>query len=200
MTQARAYRGIRLQRPTLQRLMTAANLELIRTGVNRSAAVKRPTDATTWHAVRHKGVSRNGSDFLWKAIPNAPRVGNYWTHIPGYEERAACLLCDDHPIETLEHILLKCCAPERRIVWQLCERLWRKRETTWPALSYGLILGRPLADVRAEGGPARLGASRLFRIMIPDSVFLIWKLRSERPLKTGMESPQHPPRRYTDDG
>lgn len=39
------------------------------------------TEASIWKSLRDIDVSRNISDFLWKAMHNARRVGKYWQHI-----------------------------------------------------------------------------------------------------------------------
>ncbi|KAI0084020.1 hypothetical protein BDY19DRAFT_878091, partial [Irpex rosettiformis] len=81
-----------------------------------------PTDATLWHGLRHKDISRNIADFLWHTTHNSPRVGKYWTHIPTYEQRATCELCNVE--DSIEHILIECDAPENKVIWSLVKKGW----------------------------------------------------------------------------
>lgn len=196
LTQAIAYSAIRSLNKPLQRTATAFNLDLIRTAAHGSITSRLPTNATIWHALRKKEISRNVSDFMWRATHNSIRVGRYWSHIPGYEERAVCKVCPGDPVEDLKHILLECRAPERRVVWNLCRELWLMRWGTWPELSFGGILGCGLADF-SHGNRASPGASRLYRILISESAHLIWCMRCTRKIDRGGEGPPFSSRETT---
>ncbi|KAJ7148899.1 hypothetical protein C8R46DRAFT_916676, partial [Mycena filopes] len=49
----------------------------------------------------------------------------------------------------------------------------------WPALSLGAILGCGLVIFEDEKKKAIPSTARLFRILITESMYLIWKLRCE---------------------
>ncbi|KAF8067092.1 hypothetical protein FPV67DRAFT_1769565, partial [Lyophyllum atratum] len=49
-----------------------------------------------------------------------------------------------------------------------------------PAPSLGSVLGAPLADFGDEGDVKLTGDSRLYRILMVDSAYLIWKIRCAR--------------------
>ncbi|KAJ7211046.1 hypothetical protein B0H12DRAFT_1033534, partial [Mycena haematopus] len=49
----------------------------------------------------------------------------------------------------------------------------------WPDLSLGLLFGCGLATFKDEEGRHLRGASRLFRIIVSESLFLIWKIRND---------------------
>ena len=100
--------------------------------------------ATTGGAIRHKDISRNISDFLWRTLHQSQRVGRYWRHIPNYEQRSMCELCDEE--ESMDHILTECNSPERRLIWGMAESAWRKKHHTWPEPHLGNIIGAPLAQ------------------------------------------------------
>ncbi|KAF8176882.1 hypothetical protein K438DRAFT_1607023 [Mycena galopus ATCC 62051] len=101
-------------------------------------------------------------------------IGSYWKHIPECEDRVTCQYCGE--IEDLEHIVLKCRHPGQNQVWALVKELWLKKHHTWKELSLGVILGCGLVLIKDENGRHLPGATRLFRILISESLFLIWKL------------------------
>lgn len=113
-----------------------------------------------------------------KATHSALRVGKFWAHIPGFEDRATCQVCGE--IESLDHILLECKQPGQSEVWKLAVELWAKKYGVLPQPSMGGILGCCLAAFEAESKSRPSGVNRLYRILITECVYLIWKLRCER--------------------
>ncbi|KAJ7078803.1 hypothetical protein C8R44DRAFT_654405, partial [Mycena epipterygia] len=136
------------------------------------------SDADIWKAVAGRDFLPRTAQFLWKGIHNAHRIGKYWTHIPECEDRAECQCC--HTMEDLEHILLKCDSPGQAIIWRAAEVLWLEKEPEWPEVTLGTILGCGLAEFRDDRGRIRRGTQRLYRILISESAYLIWKLRNDR--------------------
>ncbi|KAJ6475887.1 hypothetical protein DFH09DRAFT_1253527 [Mycena vulgaris] len=185
LTQALAYRGIKEQRTIPSRKDTEENLKLIR-DVSKNLFERTPTPAKIWKSVRHADLSRRVKTFLWKSIHGAHRIGKFWKHIPGYEERGMCSHCD--VVETLEHILLECTSPARAQIWELVQQLWLKKRRQLPPLSMGLILGCCMATFEKESKSKPSGVNRLFRILISESAFLIWKLRCERVIQDKLHS------------
>ncbi|KAI0782454.1 ribonuclease H-like protein [Irpex lacteus] len=178
LTQALAYKGIRERQQYRQRAAAEAPLDMARNCVHDHLGGRKPTDATIWHGLRNKDISRNISDFLWRATHKSQRVGKYWDHIPGFETRATCPLCDEE--ESMEHILVDCDSPERKIIWRLAEKAWAKKHNEWPGVHIGNIIGAPLAQFKNEKGERKGGASRFFTILMTESAHLIWKIRCER--------------------
>lgn len=144
LTQASAYKGIREIQKKNERTAAAAPLDMTRYRVQDDLGGGVPTDATIWQAIRHKDISRNISDFLWRTLHQSQRVGRYWRHIPNYEQRSMCELCDEE--ESMDHILTECNSPERRLIWGMAESAWRKKHHTWPEPHLGNIIGAPLAQ------------------------------------------------------
>ena len=108
---------------------------------------------------------------------DAHHIGKYWKHIPDCEDRGICQFCGE--MEDLEHIVLKCVRPGQNQIWGLAKELWLKKNPTWPTLSMGAILGCGLAAIKDENGRQDPGASRLYRILISESLFIIWKIRND---------------------
>ncbi|KAJ7481429.1 hypothetical protein B0H11DRAFT_2419616 [Mycena galericulata] len=142
-----------------------------------SAEYRRKRIAKIWKSIRHKDITRQIKNFLWKTVHDAHRIGKFWTHIPGYEERAECHSCGE--VESMEHILLKCRKPGQAKIWELAETLWKKKHPEWPQLSMGAIMGCALANFTDEKGRPLPGANRLYRIIITESIYLIWKTRCD---------------------
>ncbi|KAJ7093650.1 hypothetical protein C8R43DRAFT_908052 [Mycena crocata] len=106
------------------------------------------------------------------------KCGPYWRNIPTYEHWAVCPICDAD--ETMEHTLLECNAPGQQIIWKLCRQLWEMKHSRMPDLSVGLIFGCGLAEFKNSNGKNSTEANRLFKIIISESAFLVWKIRCER--------------------
>lgn len=88
----------------------------------------------------------------------------------------------------MEHILTDCPIPGRTIIWNLAQNLWLKKHDTWPEIrNIGSILKCGLADFKTHEGKPDPGANRLYRIIISESAFLIWKLRCNRVMVAGTD-------------
>ncbi|KAJ7144044.1 hypothetical protein C8R44DRAFT_531758, partial [Mycena epipterygia] len=173
------YRSIREEkaRRLPQRALTTIKLEVIRQAVA-DAFGRRVSDADIWRSVSVKDILPRTAQFIWKGIHNAHRIGKYWTHIPECEDRAVCSDCE--VLEDLEHILVKCKCPGPGIIWQAAKSLWLEKESHWPEVSLGSILGCGLAEFRGDGGKQKRGAQWLYRILMSEFSYLIWRLRNDR--------------------
>ncbi|KAJ7191976.1 hypothetical protein GGX14DRAFT_380572, partial [Mycena pura] len=136
------------------------------------------TDAEVWNSLYVKEFLPRPSQFIWKCVHNAHKAGAYWIHIPDCKDRAICKDCG--VTESLEHILVNCGSPRQEIIWEAAETLWLERESKWPGVSLGTVLGCGLAEFRDGGGKIDRGAQRLYRILMSESAYLIWRLRNER--------------------
>lgn len=95
----------------------------------------------------------------------------------------------------MDHILTACEHPTRSLIWRRAEKLWPHGESTWPRISLGTIVGcntltvETLQRKKDETGRPQLskhydpGATRLLRIIISESAYLIWTLRCERTIR-----------------
>ncbi|KAJ7699732.1 hypothetical protein B0H16DRAFT_1668784 [Mycena metata] len=130
------------------------------------AAIKKAKGAPIRKATQN--IIKQVRNFLWKSLHNAHCIGDFWTHIPECGDRGICQFCG--VTEDLEHI---------KQVWDLAKDLWLKQYDHWPVLTLGAILGCGLAFISDENGKQLPGASRLFRILISESLFTIWKIRND---------------------
>ncbi|KAJ7649222.1 hypothetical protein B0H17DRAFT_1163744 [Mycena rosella] len=157
------YRSIREEKTKklTPRASTVKKLEVVRTAAY-EIFDRRVSDTDIWRSNLH----------------NAHKIGTYWTHIPECEDRAICQGCED--LENLEHILLECECPGQKLIWKAAETLWLEKESHWPEVTLGTILGCGLAEFRDDRGKIKPGTQRLYRILMSESAYQIWRLRNER--------------------
>ncbi|KAJ7174703.1 ribonuclease H-like protein, partial [Mycena filopes] len=186
LTQASAYRGIKEMRNKVSRKATNKNISNVQEEL-RNQYVHAPTAATIWKSIRHKDITRQIRTFLWKSMHGAHRIGKFWENIPECEDRAICGHCD--VTETFEHIMLECQRPGQKQVWRLAKEFWGKKHPQWPQLSLGGILGCSLAVFEDEKKRVLPATARLYRILITESMYLIWKIRNESVIVHNGEPP-----------
>jgi ribonuclease HI len=109
---------------------------------------------------------------------NGHRIGEYWKHIPDCEERAVCQGCGE--LEDLELILISCRSPGPEIIRKAAEKLWCNKEPEWPEISLGGILGCGLVNFKDERGRTKDGTQPLYRILVSESAYTIWKMWNKR--------------------
>jgi len=89
----------------------------------------------------------------------------------------------------MSHILTQCKEKNTRVIWHLVKNLWPHRNTPWPEISLGMILGcggihlrpnRPRRNDQQRGKATLQGPTRLLQILLSESAYLIWTLRCER--------------------
>ncbi|KAJ7616835.1 hypothetical protein DFH06DRAFT_1107689 [Mycena polygramma] len=185
LTQATAYAAIKESKEAVSRKASDNNVKQVVSATEQNFH-RIPSTAEVWKSIRHKDFSRQLRNFLWKSLHSAHRIGIFWKHMPESEEREFCQFCGER--EDLEHILLKCERPGQALVWSLAKELWRKKHPTWPELSLGGILGCGLAVFKNESGRTLPGTARLYRILISESIFVIWKIRNDCVIKRDGES------------
>ncbi|EPT02327.1 hypothetical protein FOMPIDRAFT_1108628, partial [Fomitopsis schrenkii] len=177
ITQARAYAGIQAinlrSRPRTERRIKEVQTHIV------EIATTEPPTREIWLNLRHKDTRPPVADFLWKTMHDAHRCGAFWNKIPRYEHRGTCRNCQVE--DSIDHILTQCQAPGQDTVWRLTEKLWRKKNIAWPGVTLEAILSAPLRTWKKEGEKKKQeGATRLWRILLTESTFLVWKLRCER--------------------
>ncbi|KZP29259.1 hypothetical protein FIBSPDRAFT_727733, partial [Athelia psychrophila] len=120
--------------------------------------------------------------FFWKTMHREEKTGEFWEKIENREENAHCRVPNcEKACESMDHILTECTTPEVKIIWSLAEKLWRKKMPTWPKIyCAGAVMACALADFRTPEGDKLTGANRLYRIIVSESAWLIWKLRCRR--------------------
>ncbi|KAJ7026074.1 hypothetical protein C8F04DRAFT_1223174 [Mycena alexandri] len=160
LTQRLAYAGIKELKAEVTRKATANDVKQIQAAIKLQSD-KLPTTPQVWASIRYKDFTRQVRNFLWKSLHSAS--GN----VPILNEP-----------EDLEHIVLKCKHPGQQEVWALAKGLWLKKHSSWPLLSLGSILGCSLTEFTDDRGRPLLGESRLYHILISESLFMIWKIRN----------------------
>ena len=145
-----------------------------------------------WKSFKHRDLTKKTREFLWKSTHDAFKIGNFWSRIETLEHRGVCPHCEVE--ESMEHILTECTAPGREQVWALANELWNKRSDVPIPSNFGSLLGCCLVNYKRENGLPDSGRNRLFRIVVSESMYMIWKLRCERAISWGNDPTKvHPP-------
>ncbi|KAJ7747677.1 hypothetical protein DFH07DRAFT_775991 [Mycena maculata] len=187
LTQALTYQGIRALKVTPTRPTTDVNIALIQDFLKAHSG-HAPVPEKIWESIRHKDITSTVKSWLWKSAHGAHWLGSYCTHIPGFEDRAMCSHCGS--TESLQHILFECPRLGQAIVWRLVTELWAKKQCSLlPAPSLGMVLGSALTSFEKETKSKPSGTNRLYRILITESAYLIWKLRNESVIQNGGTAP-----------
>ena len=192
ITQALAYKGIQERSEKKQRRTTALNLEKVRSDIELCVGTQEPDDAI-WKNIRKLPIRPKIQQFFYKTLHDAYKIGRFWLNIQTMEERCFCQTCRND--ETIDHILTTCEHPARTIVWKEAEKIWPHGENTWPRITLGTIIGcntltvETLQKKKDGSGQTRLtkqqdpGATRLLKIILSESAYLIWSLRCERAIR-----------------
>ncbi|KAE9401682.1 hypothetical protein BT96DRAFT_817590 [Gymnopus androsaceus JB14] len=176
--QSLAYKTIKGQNKAKPRPATEHTIGKVQHDLHVESHVT-PMAEHLWKSIRDPELPQRIRDFLWKSMHDAHRVGRFWKHIPECEERMMCAHCNE--VESLEHILLECDRPWRRLIWEMAKSLWPKTPDhgSWKEPNLGIILGTNLLEFKDAKGKSAPGIKRLYKILITESAHLIWKLHCE---------------------
>ncbi|KAJ7574960.1 hypothetical protein C8J56DRAFT_802209 [Mycena floridula] len=128
-----------------------------------------------WRSIRISDFLRRPRNFLYLAMHEGYKVGKFWTRIPDFHDWGMCQFCNE--TESMQHILFECRRPGQAELWSLAQLLWEKKRQQWPQMSMGLALGCGLAKFYDDNGRLQLGTTRLFRILVAETMHTIWKIR-----------------------
>lgn len=138
LTQSSAYKGIRERKPPHHCPTTEHNIQCTREALEQYNGEVETTEAI-WRGLYNRDFRIKVRQFLFKAMHGTQKVGDYWAHIPGAEERRTCRSCQEP--ETMDHILVSCRARAVRTIWYLARDTWPHQDILWPEITKGLILG-----------------------------------------------------------
>ena len=118
-------------------------------------------------------------------------VGPAWRHLPGFEQRQTCAICNVK--DSMEHILTEYNALARQQIWDLVRRIWPHARQLWPNINLGLILGIGCLSLpgnqpenpnenRENTHPIlkKKASLRLLQIILSEAAHLIWVLWYKR--------------------
>lgn len=131
LTQALAYKALMERKDKPNRHGTTEVLDITRHATKENFGFT-PNDERIWKSTTNKDIRRPIRTYLWKLLHRAYKIGRYWRNIPEWEHREKCQVCGEE--ESMEHILLKCEEPGRKLVWELAEKLWKMKNNSWPKL------------------------------------------------------------------
>ncbi|KAH9161884.1 hypothetical protein EDB89DRAFT_1812507, partial [Lactarius sanguifluus] len=174
------------------RRSTNTNLEKVKQDLNDQTGTLE-TDETIWNLIRRKPICPLIQQFLYKSLHSTHKIGKYWLNIPECEDRCYCRSCGETKL--MDHILTSCENQTRTRIWESAKELWPYGLDTWPEPSLGTIIGcnslsvETLQKVKTRNGRTQEikrydpGATRLLRIIISESAYLIWTLRCNRTIR-----------------
>lgn len=177
------------RKPKHDRDTANTNLQHTREAV-RDYCGTHETNETIWQSLWKRALRTRVKQFLYKMMHEVYMVGPSWKHIPDFEQRQTCTICNIE--ENMEHILTEYNSPARQKVWDLAWQTWPNEPRFWPNPSLGIILGvgclslpknnerRENEDQNPQNPPKSRGALRLLQILLSEAAHLIWVLRCER--------------------
>ncbi|KAJ6512809.1 hypothetical protein C8R45DRAFT_813174, partial [Mycena sanguinolenta] len=114
-------------------------------------------------------IQRKTRNFLWKCVHNIFRLGDFWKHIDNLQVFSLCTHCKVD--KALKYIMLESAAPGQHQIWALCARLWSYKYSlsTWPQLSWGVLLGCNLLKFTSTTGKPIPNKQRLFVVLVSPS-------------------------------
>ncbi|KAG1786911.1 RnaseH-domain-containing protein [Suillus plorans] len=172
INQKTAYNALMIKKHIDYKRPTLGMLDITRYAVE-TLTTTLETDETIWRGCRNNNLSKKVQIFLYKTLNNVFRIGEFWAQIPTFGHRA-------------------------KRIWDLAKNLWPNKHSPWPEPSLGLILGSGNislprnAQAHDENDKKRAaiikGASRLLKILISESAYLIWVVRLQLDRATACKS------------
>ncbi|EIN07268.1 ribonuclease H-like protein [Punctularia strigosozonata HHB-11173 SS5] len=199
MTQSMLYERVLAHKgPKTVRPAALAPLDMTRHAIKETNGVMLDDEAL-WRSIRCKDLRQPVRQLLYRAMHGSHRLGKFWQNVPGLVEREACAYCGDE--ESLEHIMTGCDNGPGKVVWDLLHDAWPQGRGAPPNITLGLILGCGAIQIKEtnhETGVEQLrtNRSRLMRILISESAYLIWVLRCERTIQDRKHSGETIRRRW----
>ena len=77
----------------IKRAATQRSIEKVKIAVKETFG-ETPSEEAVWRSMRHRDITKKIRDFLWKHAHGIYRLGSFWNHVPGCENRAECPLCN----------------------------------------------------------------------------------------------------------
>ncbi|KAJ6450175.1 hypothetical protein C8R45DRAFT_766332, partial [Mycena sanguinolenta] len=97
----------------------------------------------------------------------------FWNSIPNFQHFGECPTCNN-TWESMEQILTECQEPGQKEIWDLASEMWRMKT--------GRELRPTIGQIMAAGATkvGNAGENRLYKILVTESMHLIWRIRNER--------------------
>ena len=123
-------------------------------------------------------------EFVWKIIHNRIKCGEFFQHIPMWQDKQFCM-CGQ--IESIEHILLECTESKQQELWKEVKKIWEKiTKIEWKRISMNDILG--IGSIRLEGGNDKKLVKEVLITLVTTAIWSIWKNRNNRVFNEKVET------------
>ncbi|KAJ8089863.1 hypothetical protein PM082_018440 [Marasmius tenuissimus] len=192
MTQSKAYEAVKELRAKKRKVRqrTKAMIDLAKAQIEETFG-ETPSEPKIWKTMRSKDFMRKSGQFLWFTAHDAYMVGTQWlreSFNDTLKERAYCELCNGK-IDSMQRILTECDSPGQEIIWDKVKALWEKTESIeWMRPGVGTIIGAGVAKIKDRtSGKDMKGDARLWKILIEESAYLLWRMRCERVIRNKNE-------------
>jgi hypothetical protein len=189
LTQKTAYQGVREIKMRTYEVRPRATISMERAQTEAEDAFGIvPTEEDVWKSMRHKDIKRDARHFLFRTMHDSYMVGSQWdrkSYPDEIRERKNCAHPECGEEETMEHILCHCKADGQEKVWSLAQAMWERKMPggrMWPGI--GMILSSGLARYSDKNDARLYGHERLYRTLVSESAYLIWKIRCKRVIDT----------------
>ncbi len=87
--------------------------------------------------------------------------------------------------DSMEHILVECSIEGQDTLWGLARELWEGTGQKWIPPTYRVTLGAMLIQIKMVKGNVDRAATRLYKILMMETVHLIWKIRCQQRIQRG---------------
>jgi len=113
------------------------------------------------------------------------RTGDQWLQCENedYQRRGYCQVAEcENATSSLDHILTNCSLKSQKQIWAYAEEIWNRAKPPfeWERPNIGTIVACAQMCPPARTERINRGKYRLYRIIMMESAYLIWKLRWER--------------------
>jgi hypothetical protein len=181
ISQSLAYKGLEALRLKTTRATSTRNLEIIHSNIKELMG-QEESNESIWGSTRIKILRLRISQFLFRAIHGAFKIGKFWSNMM-IPERMMCQICDEE--ESMTHILTECRSPARIMIWDQAKELWLHQDNTWPPINFSTTIGCGLLKINWNPDTNQCktqsrGATRLLRILMAEASYLTWTMRCER--------------------
>ncbi|KAF8982526.1 hypothetical protein BDQ17DRAFT_1262106 [Cyathus striatus] len=178
MTQSKLYKAIKHRKKTKKCVASQCNIEITAQAIKENAGLC-PSPESIWKSILQGAtLTKKAKTFLWKVLHGSLKIGKYWEHTPLKDQHMPCIQCHAD-VEDISHILLNCQVSGQEHVWNIARATWQSTGLPWPCISISLIMGISLAVIKSEDGDMLKAPTCLFRILVSEAAYLIWKLRCE---------------------
>jgi hypothetical protein len=156
---------------------TRKNIETIKNDIKTKTKLNI-NEKEIWESINKDHIPLRYRDFTWKMIHNRQKVGHWFGHIPGWEDKKFCT-CGE--IDTIKHIILECILNKAEDTWNLTKKLWEKTSNVnWLQPNLGILMAPTTVKLPKRNGLATIAENTKYHQLIAETAWIIWLNRNNR--------------------